>query len=145
MTIGGDAPRLLGPDDRERLLVGGELNAALARAMVRFYHDEMGRGPAQARAFYRDDVVVVLLEDTLTKPEQALKSRGREDAVLDLREMLQRAMRDEIVAIVEGLTGRTVRAFLSSNHLDPDLLVQCFVLDRRLAGGVQDSATRALE
>jgi uncharacterized protein YbcI len=123
----------------------GELNAALARAIVRFYHEEMGRGPARARAFYRDDVVVVILEDTLTKQEQALKSRGREDAVLDLREVLQRAMREEIVAIVERLTGHTVRAFLSSNHLDPDLLVECFVLDRPLTSGVQDAAPGAPE
>jgi uncharacterized protein YbcI len=137
--------RALGPDDFHRLLTGGELNAALARAIVRFYHDEMGRGPAQARAFYRDDVVVVMLEDTLTKPEQALKARGRGDAVLDLREVIQRAIREEIVAIVEGLTGRTVRAFLSANNLDPDLLCECFVLDRRLTGGVEDGATLTVE
>jgi uncharacterized protein YbcI len=132
------------PDDRHGLM-GGELNAALARAVVRFYHDEMGRGPSHARAFYRDDVVVVMLEDTLTKPERALKARGRDDAVLDLRKVLQSAMREEFVAIVEELTGRKVRAFLSGNHLDPDLLIECFVLDGRLTGGVEDGATLAFE
>jgi uncharacterized protein YbcI len=130
---------------RHGLLMGGELNAALARAVARFYHDEVGRGPSNARAFYRDDIVVVMLEDALTKPERALKARGRDDAVLDLREVLHSAMREEFVAIVEGLTGRTVRAFLSGNHLNPDVLIECFVLDGRLTGGVEDGATLAFD
>jgi uncharacterized protein YbcI len=132
---------VLGADDGRAALVGGELNAALARAIVSFYHDKIGRGPAQSRAFYRDDVAVVMLEDALTQPERTLKAGGRDDVVLHLRAALQETMRAEMVAIVERLTGRTVRAFMSSNHLDPDLMMEIFVLDSALPGGEDGGAT----
>ena len=38
-------------------------------------------------------------------------------------------MRQEQVASVEDLTGRTVMAFMSANHIDPDIGVETFVLE----------------
>jgi uncharacterized protein YbcI len=38
-------------------------------------------------------------------------------------------MRDDLVAIVERQLGRTVVAFMSQNHIDPDLAVEVFVLE----------------
>jgi hypothetical protein len=43
-------------------------------------------------------------------------------------------MRAELVAAVEGLTGRRVQAFTGATHLDPDLAFALFVLDRPVAG-----------
>src|SRR5689334_14981546 len=37
-------------------------------------------------------------------------------------------MRPELVAGVEALTGRRVIAFMSDNHVDPDVAVETFVL-----------------
>ena len=37
-------------------------------------------------------------------------------------------MRDDLVAEVEGLTGRRVIAFLSDNHLEPDIAIEAFKL-----------------
>lgn len=37
-------------------------------------------------------------------------------------------MRNDLVAAVERETGRTVIAFMSDNHLDPDYAVEFFVL-----------------
>jgi uncharacterized protein YbcI len=42
-------------------------------------------------------------------------------------------MRVELVALVEELTGTRVRAFMSSNNLDPDMAIQAFVLDGPIA------------
>jgi hypothetical protein len=39
-------------------------------------------------------------------------------------------MRDEAVTAIEGLTGREVTAFMSNNHIDPDVAVETFVLKR---------------
>jgi hypothetical protein len=38
-------------------------------------------------------------------------------------------MRDDLVAIVERCTGRTVAAFMSANHFNPDLAAEIFVLE----------------
>jgi uncharacterized protein YbcI len=113
---------------------GGDLNAALARLVTRLYRQHTGRGPTRIQAFYRGDVVVVLLENTMTKAERTLVDRGRRDAVLLMREALQEAMRAELMSAVAMLTGAEVRALLSANHVDPDLAVETFVLDRPVQG-----------
>ncbi len=37
-------------------------------------------------------------------------------------------MRDDLVATVEEHTGRKVAAFMSDNHIDPDMAVEVFAL-----------------
>jgi uncharacterized protein YbcI len=44
-------------------------------------------------------------------------------------------MSKEAVAHVEEITGRKVLAFLSDNHIDPDVAVESFVLEPEGGGG----------
>jgi uncharacterized protein YbcI len=74
-------------------------------------------------------VITVLLRDTLTKGERQLVSEGHAPMVLHTRGVFQEMMRADLVASVEDLTGRTVAAFMSTNHIDPDLAVETFVLE----------------
>jgi uncharacterized protein YbcI len=49
------------------------------------------------------------------------------------------AMRPELIAIVERLTGRNVAAFMSADHVDPDVAVETFVLElSRIAADRKD-------
>jgi hypothetical protein len=41
----------------------------------------------------------------------------------------QRTMREDLIAGVEAIAGRKVRAFLSANHVEPDLATESFLLD----------------
>jgi uncharacterized protein YbcI len=107
---------------------GGELGAAISNAVVRLMAEYTGRGPTKARTSIRDDVIMVVLEDTLTKGERTLVSDGRSDKVIALRGEFQAAMTSDAVAAVEQLTGRSVTAFMSANHIDPDLAAEIFVL-----------------
>ena len=121
-------------EDSAGRLSGGELNAAVARMVVRYHNEHLGRGPTRARAFYRDNVVVVILQDALTKAERSLAASGKTEAVRQMREAFQDAMQADLVATVEELTGCKVEAFMSSSHLDPDYAAEIFVLDRPVAG-----------
>ena len=38
-------------------------------------------------------------------------------------------MREDAIASIEELTGRKVAAFMSANHIDPDLAAELFVLE----------------
>jgi flavorubredoxin len=49
--------------------------------------------------------------------------------VLELRHDYQVAMRDELVQAVEETLDRKVIAFMSQNHIDPDLAVEVFMLE----------------
>jgi uncharacterized protein YbcI len=117
------------PVPRE-LLTGGRLNAAITRAVVRSHSEHAGRGPTKATAFFHDNVIVVVLEQTMTRSERSLAASGRLDAVHDVRQELQRAMRADLVSAIEALTGCTVSAFMGDNCVEPDLAVELFVLDR---------------
>jgi uncharacterized protein YbcI len=109
---------------------GGMLNAAIARAVVQLQREYVGRGPTRAQAFYRNEIVVVMLESTMTTSERNLVAAGEEDAVLRMRSALQALMRPHLVATIERITGCKVEAFMSASHLDPDLAAEIFVLDR---------------
>jgi hypothetical protein len=38
-------------------------------------------------------------------------------------------MRSDCIAAIEALTDRTVTAFMSANHIEPDLAAEVFVLE----------------
>jgi uncharacterized protein YbcI len=70
-----------------------------------------------------------VLHDSLTKGERRLVSEGHAPVVLHTRTVFQETMRPALVGSVEDLTGRTVTAFMSANHIDPDIAVETFVLE----------------
>jgi uncharacterized protein YbcI len=108
---------------------GSSIHLALSNAVVGVLREYTGRGPTKARTTIRDNVVLVMLEQTLTKGEHVLVDKGRGDRVLMLRREYQEAMREEGSARVAELTGRNVIAMMSANHLNPDLGAEIFVLD----------------
>jgi uncharacterized protein YbcI len=118
------------------MLKGGALNAAISNAVVGLLSEYVGKGPTKARAIHSGKLVLCVLEDTMTKAERSLASDGKEDFVLSMRHAFQETMREDFVAAVERLTGRKVVAFMSSNHVDPDLAAELFVLDEPITGGV---------
>jgi uncharacterized protein YbcI len=128
-------------DETAQSTSGGELNAHLARAIVRVYREGTGRGPTKAQAFFRGNVLVVLLEDVLTRVERTLVAAGREDAVRRARDELQRAMAPGLIAAAEHVTSCGVTALMSDLHLAPELVSHVFVLDR----GVLRSVPATLE
>jgi uncharacterized protein YbcI len=65
----------------------------------------------------------------MTKGERRLAQAGKVDTVLSMRHEFQRTMREDLVAAVEMLTERKVIAFMSSNHIDPDMAIEVFVLE----------------
>jgi uncharacterized protein YbcI len=108
---------------------GGALNAAISEVVVRLMAQRTGRGPTKARTTIDRDVIVVVLQNTLTSGEQFLVARDHSEQVLDMRRAYQAAMRTDCVAAVEALTNRTVAAFMSANHIAPDLAAEVFVLE----------------
>jgi len=105
------------------------LSASVSTAMVQLIAEYTGRGPTRARTTIRDNLLVVLLEDTLTKGERRLVSQGRHERVIEYRREFQSAMEQDAIALVERITSRAVVAFMSANHIDPDLSVEVFVLE----------------
>ena len=108
--------------------VGGSKAAAISNYVVRTMSAYTGRGPTKARTYVNDDLVTVVLQDTLTKGERSLVSDDLDELVLSMRKAFQGTMRSDLIAGIEEILGRQVIAFMSDNHIDPDVAVEVFVL-----------------
>jgi uncharacterized protein YbcI len=100
----------------------------ISTSAVQLLHDYTGRGPTKAKTVINEDMVTIVLADTLTKGEQRLVDEGLDARVIQLRHDYQMIMREDLVGIVERQLDRKVIAFMSQNHIDPDLAVEVFVL-----------------
>lgn len=113
---------------QERQAANGP-SAMISTAAVQLLREYTGRGPTKAKTLINDAVVTILLADTLTKGERKLVDNGHGDRVLELRHHYQLVMRDELVGMVERQLDRKVVAFMSQNHINPDLAAEIFVLE----------------
>lgn len=109
------------------------MNAAVTREVVRVQNESLGRGPKKAFTFHKGNVLVTVLEEVLTPAERKLAADGDGEAVLNMRRLYQRSMATQLKACVEAITGLQVVAFLSDNHIEPDMAVETFILDQPLA------------
>jgi uncharacterized protein YbcI len=112
----------------------GSPQADISRAAVKVLREYTGRGPTKARTTVNHDSVMIVLGDILTKGERRLAENGRAQRVLEVRHDFQMVMQDDLVEAVETALHRKVIAFMSDNHLDPDLSVEIFILEPVAAG-----------
>src|SRR3954469_22914597 len=103
---------------------------AISNEMVRLYKEQFGRGPTRVRTYWcGDDVLTVMLEDTLTAAERNLVGMQEHQRLRDMRLFLQYASVDEFCGPIERITGRKVRSFISGIDTVVDgLAVEIFVL-----------------
>lgn len=109
--------------------VNGAMTAAISNSMVGLLHRYTGRGPTRARTTIGEDIIVCVMGATLTKGEQSLVGDGKAEVVLHGRRAFQDIMQDEAISAVQELSGRRVVAFMSNNHINPDLAVEVFILE----------------
>jgi uncharacterized protein YbcI len=106
----------------------GALTAEISNSMVGLLHRYTGRGPTRARTTIDENLIVCVMGATLTKGEQSLVADGKHEVVLHSRRAFQDTMQADAITAVQELTGRRVVAFMSNNHIDPDLAVEVFIL-----------------
>jgi uncharacterized protein YbcI len=116
---------MAGADERQH---GTSLHAEISDMVVRVTADYTGRGATRARTTINGEWIFVTLTDILTKGERKLAANGREHFVRSARREFQDVMREDFTTEIEALTGRRVTAFLSDNHIDPDVAIECFQL-----------------
>ena len=107
----------------------GSLAAAISRHVVRLVAEYTGRGPTKARTTIRDNVVLCMTEDNMTKAERRLAQEGEGELVVTIRRRFQTTMRDDLVSGIELLTGRKVVSFLSDHNAETDHAAEVIVLD----------------
>jgi uncharacterized protein YbcI len=116
-------------------LTGGQLLAAISNAIVGMLREHYGRGPMKAKTYALDDIIVCVLRDSGYSPiEKTMMDCGEPQRVVEMREDFQRVMAQRYKDTIEDLTGRTVVAFISQAHVEPDITIEVFFVDRPLDG-----------
>lgn len=108
--------------------IAGSQAADISNMVVRLTSQYTGRGPTKARTYINDDLVTVVLQDSLTTAERTLVAHDHRELVLSTRRAFQQAMRGDFIAGIQEILGRQVAVFLSANHADPDYAVETFIL-----------------
>jgi uncharacterized protein YbcI len=102
---------------------------AISNAISKLQRDHYGRGPDSVRTVVGYDHIICFLENTFMPVERTLLDAGESNAVRETRLAFQRAMESRFINMIEEISGRKVRAFLSQVSLNPDISVEVFVLE----------------
>jgi uncharacterized protein YbcI len=108
----------------------GKLLAAISTRIVSLMREHYGRGPSRAKTYAIDDCLLCVLRDGLSAYERTIHETGGD--VVAVRQDFQQRMEPRYRAAVEEITGRRVVAVLAQAHVEPDLIVISFFLDRPL-------------
>jgi uncharacterized protein YbcI len=116
-------------------LRGGQLLSQISTGIVKLMREHYGRGPIKAKTYALDDIIVCVLRGAgFTALEQTIMDSGDGDRVIAMRENFQELMAERYKSMIERLTERKVIAFLSQAHVEPDLTLEVFFIDRPLEG-----------
>jgi len=107
----------------------GRQAVQISNALTKNHREHFGRGAGSVKTIINRGFVISFLEEIYTPLERTMIEGGRRDLVHEARLAFQLMMQEKYVAIVEEATGRKVRAFMSQNHIDPDIAVEIFVLE----------------
>ncbi|HEV7400728.1 MAG TPA: Na-translocating system protein MpsC family protein [Solirubrobacterales bacterium] len=129
-----DRPDL--PDSPPR----GALVSQLSREIVQLHARLYGRGPTKARSYLHGDYAVCVLEEVFTTAERTLIVAGSGDHVSDTRKKFQDAVKDEFIGVVERITERKVRVFLSQVDVEANLALEFFIFAEPDGGGKKAQA-----
>jgi uncharacterized protein YbcI len=105
------------------------VNGTISREIVKAHSQYYGRGPTKARTTWKDDLVVVILEEIFTRAERTLVETGHFPQVRATRQAFQDEVGPLFCQLIEQATGRQVRSFLSQVNED-GIAAEIFVLVR---------------
>jgi len=109
--------------------------AEISTTIVAILREHYGRGPMKAKTYALDDIIVCVMRGSgFTALEKTIMDHGDPDRVVEMRHDFQRVMARRYCDAIEELTGHEVIAFLSQAHVDPDITLEVFFMDRPLEG-----------
>ena len=127
-------------------LTGRQQLAAISRSIAALQREHYGRESTKVNAYaIKDMIVVVVRLKHLTPFERSMVDGGEPERVLAVRAEFDRVMAGRYTHTVEQLTGRTVVALLSQAHVDPDIMLEAFFLDRRFGSNVTDGLAEVID
>ena len=114
---------------RNDVLTGDELLVAVTDAMVEFHQRYHDRSPVVGKAvLLGEELLACVLGGVDSDVEKTMVDLQGATILQETRSPFQEEMQDRFIAMVQRLSGRGVRAFISNSRLDPDIEIELFML-----------------
>ncbi len=96
----------------------GQLERELSQKLQALYKSLLGQRPSKATCQLFDSKLAIVLEDSITQPEQLLADEGQQDLAERVRDDLDQAIRPQIKQLVEEVLQVEVLDMLSDATLE---------------------------
>ncbi|KAB8331980.1 DUF2294 domain-containing protein [Scytonema tolypothrichoides VB-61278] len=96
----------------------GQVERTLAQGIQALYRDQLGHQPSKVTCQLSDQNVVVIIEDSITKPEKLLVKTGSEELAEEVRSDLDHAIQPQLKALIEETLNVKVIELLSDATLE---------------------------
>ena len=98
----------------------GQLEREISQKMQALYKKHLGHQPSKVTCQLFDSKLAIILENSVTQPEQLLAEDGKVELAEKVRADLNQAMRPQIKALVESILGVAVVDLLSDATLETE-------------------------
>lgn len=96
----------------------GQLERTLSQQFQKLYRDNLGHATGKISCRLFDDKLTIIIEDSLTQPEQLLLQNSGTQRVEELHADLAKVVRPQLVEIVEKILGLDVIDLMSDTTLE---------------------------
>ncbi len=96
----------------------GQVERTLAQRIQALYREHLGHQPSKVTCQLSEQNLVVLLENSITQPEQLLAQTGREELAQQVHSDLDDAIQPKIKALIEEILHVSVVDLLSDATLE---------------------------
>jgi len=96
----------------------GQLERTLAQRIEALYRQQLGHRPGKIICHIFDEKIAIILEESITQPEQLLAHSGQEKLAEQVRLDLDRALQPRVTEAIEEIIGITVTDLLSEAKIE---------------------------
>jgi uncharacterized protein YbcI len=96
----------------------GQIERTLSQRIQGFYREQLGHQPSKVTCQLNDRNLLIIIEDSITPPEQLLAKQGHQELAEQVRSDLDEAIRPQLKEIIEEILNVEVAEVLSDATLE---------------------------
>ncbi len=96
----------------------GQLERTLSQRIESLYRSQLEHKPSKVVCQIFDEKIAIILEDSITQPEQILVNNGQQELAEKVRSELDEALQPQLKALIEEIVGVGVIDLLSNAKLE---------------------------
>jgi uncharacterized protein YbcI len=96
----------------------GQIQRTLAQRIQALYRDQLGHQPSKVTCQLSDSNLTIILENSITQPEQLLAQTGRQELAEQVRSDLDEAIQPQLKTLIENILNVQVVELLSDATLE---------------------------